>query len=57
KPARFKPTEEELEVLSKIFQKNPFPSVAMRTKLAERMGLTTKQIQFWFQNRRQTMKS
>ncbi|KAJ3391528.1 hypothetical protein HDU80_011018 [Chytriomyces hyalinus] len=56
KPARFKPTDEELEVLSKIFQKNPFPSVAMRTKLAERMGLTIKQVQFWFQNRRQTMK-
>ncbi|KAI8610913.1 hypothetical protein BC830DRAFT_1143636 [Chytriomyces sp. MP71] len=55
KPARFKPSETELAMLTAIFQKNPFPSAALRKKLAEKMGLDMKQVQFWFQNRRQTM--
>ncbi|KAI8612678.1 Homeodomain-like protein [Chytriomyces sp. MP71] len=56
RPARFKPTEAELVMLTAIFQKNPFPSASLRQKLAERMGLDIKQVQFWFQNRRATMK-
>ncbi|KAJ3380144.1 hypothetical protein HDU80_002212 [Chytriomyces hyalinus] len=56
RPARFKPTEAELVMLTAIFQKNPFPSAALRQKLADKMGLDIKQVQFWFQNRRATMK-
>ncbi|KAJ3391529.1 hypothetical protein HDU80_011019, partial [Chytriomyces hyalinus] len=50
RPARFKPTEAELVMLTAIFQKNPFPSAALRQKLADKMGLDIKQ------NRRATMK-
>ncbi|KAI9351218.1 hypothetical protein BDR26DRAFT_914594 [Obelidium mucronatum] len=56
KHQRFKPTESELVMLTAIFQKNPFPSTPLRKKLAERMGLDVKQVQFWFQNRRASMK-
>ncbi|KAI9351223.1 hypothetical protein BDR26DRAFT_929717 [Obelidium mucronatum] len=54
---RFRPSQEELECLIRIFNKNPFPSVALRLRIAERMKLDVKQVQFWFQNRRATMKT
>ncbi|KAI9351219.1 hypothetical protein BDR26DRAFT_850685 [Obelidium mucronatum] len=57
RPARFKPTESESALLCCIFQKNPFPSAAMRQRIAEKMGLEMKQVQFWFQNRRASMKT
>ncbi|KAJ3025244.1 UNVERIFIED_CONTAM: hypothetical protein HDU68_007336 [Siphonaria sp. JEL0065] len=53
---RFKPTESELLLLVSIFQKNPFPSANFQKKVAENMGVNVKQIRFWFQNRRATMK-
>ncbi|KAJ3142488.1 hypothetical protein HK100_002931 [Physocladia obscura] len=52
KPPRFKPNENELTLLTAVFTKNPYPSSTIRKKLAEKMGLEIKQIQFWFQNRR-----
>ncbi|KAJ3031968.1 UNVERIFIED_CONTAM: hypothetical protein HDU68_009069, partial [Siphonaria sp. JEL0065] len=55
--ARFKPTESEATLLSAIFHKNPFPSCALRQRIAERMGLEVKQVQFWFQNKRAMMKT
>ncbi|KAI8610914.1 hypothetical protein BC830DRAFT_1221359, partial [Chytriomyces sp. MP71] len=62
KGARFRPTEEELEMLTAIFAKNPFPSSTLRQKLADRMGLDIKQVQFCTQHehtttRRATMKA
>ncbi|KAI8828211.1 homeobox domain-containing protein, partial [Chytriomyces cf. hyalinus JEL632] len=54
--SRFKATEAELPILSAVFEKNPFPSAVLRQKLADRLGLESKQIQFWFQNRRATLK-
>ncbi|KAJ3233383.1 hypothetical protein HDU81_002316 [Chytriomyces hyalinus] len=56
KKSRFKATEAELPILSAVFEKNPFPSAVLRQKLADRLGLESKQIQFWFQNRRATLK-
>ncbi|KAI8828203.1 hypothetical protein BJ741DRAFT_627032 [Chytriomyces cf. hyalinus JEL632] len=56
KSTRLRTTETELQMLTAIFQKNPFPSAFLRKKLAERMGVTVKQVQFWFQNRRATLK-
>ncbi|KAJ3062344.1 hypothetical protein HDU98_001781, partial [Podochytrium sp. JEL0797] len=56
KKNRFKATEAELPILSAVFEKNPFPSAILRQKLADRLGLESKQIQFWFQNRRATLK-
>ncbi|KAI8610915.1 hypothetical protein BC830DRAFT_703701 [Chytriomyces sp. MP71] len=57
KGSRLRTTENELQMLTAIFQKNPFPSAFLRKKLAERMGVTVKQIQFWFQNKRATLKA
>ncbi|KAJ3069430.1 hypothetical protein HDU98_007491 [Podochytrium sp. JEL0797] len=57
KPGRFRPTETEFVMLTTIFQKNPFPSASLRKKLAEKMALDMKQVQFWFQNRRANMKT
>ncbi|ORY52331.1 hypothetical protein BCR33DRAFT_631163, partial [Rhizoclosmatium globosum] len=54
---RFKAKDNDLKCLMAVFEKNPFPSVSLRKKLAERLGLEQKQVQFWFQNRRATLKS
>ncbi|KAI9339400.1 hypothetical protein BDR26DRAFT_862358 [Obelidium mucronatum] len=57
KKLRFKATEEELTYLLTIFENNPFPTTKIRSEIAERLGLTEKQILFWFQNRRATLKT
>ncbi|KAJ3069431.1 hypothetical protein HDU98_007492, partial [Podochytrium sp. JEL0797] len=54
---RFRATDSELYMLTAVFTRNPFPSTLLREKLAEKLGLTSRQIQFWFQNRRATLKS
>ncbi|KAJ3205106.1 hypothetical protein HDU82_005400 [Entophlyctis luteolus] len=50
--SRFKPTPADLAILTTVFAKAPYPSAGMRARLAERLGLQGRQIQFWFQNRR-----
>ncbi|KAJ3027682.1 UNVERIFIED_CONTAM: hypothetical protein HDU68_003323 [Siphonaria sp. JEL0065] len=54
---RFRATDSELQLLTAVFAKNPFPSASLREKTAEKLGLTSRQVQFWFQNRRATLKS
>ncbi|KAI8613257.1 hypothetical protein BC830DRAFT_1133090 [Chytriomyces sp. MP71] len=56
KPAKFKPTEHQLSTLISVFEKNPFPSAALRTTLSEMLRIQPKQVRFWFQNRRATYK-
>ncbi|KAJ3226875.1 hypothetical protein HDU81_007073 [Chytriomyces hyalinus] len=56
KPGKFKPTESQLALLVGLFEKNPFPSAALRSSLADTLGVQPKQIRFWFQNRRATYK-
>ncbi|KAJ3244932.1 hypothetical protein HDU78_010304 [Chytriomyces hyalinus] len=56
KPGKFKPTESQLSLLVGLFEKNPFPSAALRSSLADTLGVQPKQIRFWFQNRRATYK-
>ncbi|KAI8614399.1 hypothetical protein BC830DRAFT_1127491 [Chytriomyces sp. MP71] len=56
KKQRFKPQEKDLQILMGFFEKNPFPDRAQRTHLANTLGLEPKQILFWFQNRRATLK-
>ncbi|KAJ3286943.1 hypothetical protein HDU79_006101 [Rhizoclosmatium sp. JEL0117] len=57
KPPRFKPNDAELALLQGVFSRNPYPNATIRKKLAEKLGLELKQIQFWFQNRRALSKS
>ncbi|KAI8834273.1 hypothetical protein BJ741DRAFT_247714 [Chytriomyces cf. hyalinus JEL632] len=49
---RFRATELELQVLSTEFDQNPFPTCADRQRIATTLGMNTRQVQFWFQNRR-----
>ncbi|KAI8610911.1 Homeodomain-like protein, partial [Chytriomyces sp. MP71] len=53
---RFRATEAELTFLLSVFEANPFPSTRQRIQLAEKLNLDPKQILFWFQNRRATLK-
>ncbi|TPX66517.1 hypothetical protein CcCBS67573_g07809 [Chytriomyces confervae] len=57
KKMRFRATEAELTFLLSVFEANPFPSTRQRSQLAEKLNLDPKQILFWFQNRRATLKS
>ncbi|KAI8828200.1 hypothetical protein BJ741DRAFT_514677, partial [Chytriomyces cf. hyalinus JEL632] len=52
KAQKFKPTEAQLSTLVGVFEKNPFPSAALRSHLAELLQIQPKQVRFWFQNRR-----
>ncbi|TPX64510.1 hypothetical protein CcCBS67573_g08385 [Chytriomyces confervae] len=56
KAQKFKPTEAQLSTLVGVFEKNPFPSAALRSHLAEVLQIQPKQVRFWFQNRRATYK-
>ncbi|KAI8839416.1 Homeodomain-like protein, partial [Chytriomyces cf. hyalinus JEL632] len=53
---RFKAKDNDLKCLMAVFEKNPFPSTALRLSLAKKLNLEAKQVQFWFQNRRATLK-
>ncbi|KAJ3387049.1 hypothetical protein HDU84_001077 [Entophlyctis sp. JEL0112] len=53
---RFKPSAQHLALLTSVFSKNAFPSRTLREKLARLFGVESKQVQVWFQNRRQMAK-
>jgi len=43
-------------VLERVFLSDPFPPQVVRTELAEKLGVTVRCVQIWFQNRRQKWK-
>lgn len=47
---------DQLAVLEETFNANPLPNLALRSALAEDLGLTPRCVQVWFQNRRQKVK-
>lgn len=49
---RRKTSPKELEILECEFRRNPLPSQAERGRIAERIGMTGRAAQVWFQNRR-----
>ncbi|KAI9336541.1 hypothetical protein BDR26DRAFT_864770 [Obelidium mucronatum] len=57
KKMRFRATKQELEYLLHVFESNPFPSASQRKIISEKLKLEPKQVLFWFQNRRATLKS
>ncbi|KAL1503161.1 hypothetical protein AB1Y20_011220 [Prymnesium parvum] len=50
-------TRPALFVLEQVFTIDKFPSHVMRQRLAQELGVTPRQVQVWFQNRRQRERS
>lgn len=53
---RSRATTEQLAILEDTFAANTSPNSKMREYLAERVGMSERSIQIWFQNRRAKMK-
>jgi Homeodomain len=49
---RRRTTRAQFKVLEKTFQENPKPSATIRRMLAQRLNMTPRGVQVWFQNRR-----
>ena len=43
-------------ILNEFFNANPVPTAMQRHQLASHLGLTTRQVQVWFSNKRQRLK-
>ncbi|KXN66082.1 homeobox-domain-containing protein [Conidiobolus coronatus NRRL 28638] len=56
-PRRKRVTTQQLQILNAVFKQNPFPSIEERFNLSERLGISARSIQIWFQNKRQTVRS
>ncbi|KAE8022500.1 hypothetical protein FH972_008293 [Carpinus fangiana] len=50
-------TPQQIQELEAFFKECPHPDEKQRLELSRRLGLETKQIKFWFQNRRTQMKT
>ncbi|XP_062153562.1 homeobox-leucine zipper protein ANTHOCYANINLESS 2-like isoform X2 [Alnus glutinosa] len=50
-------TPRQIQELEAFFKECPHPDEKQRLELSRRLGLETKQIKFWFQNRRTQMKT
>ena len=50
---RWTPTEDAKALLEKVFSADSFPTFAVRSQLAQQLSIDSRQVQIWFQNRRQ----
>ncbi|KAL7612186.1 hypothetical protein Lser_V15G05336 [Lactuca serriola] len=50
-------TKDQIQLLEATFNECPHPDEKMRLQLSQELGLTPRQIKFWFQNRRTQMKA
>ena len=50
---RWTPTDQQKGILETVFAADSFPSFALRKQLAEQLAIEPRQVQIWFQNRRQ----
>lgn len=53
KPKRKRATPGQVAILKMFYARNPFPDTDCRHFLAERLGMTPRSVQIWFQNQRQ----
>jgi len=53
---RKRATPEQVFILEQVFDMNPLPTAATKKELAKRIGMSHRQIQVWFQNKRARMK-
>eukprot|EP00833_Pecoramyces_ruminatium_P005417 jgi/Orpsp1_1/1179449/evm.model.c7180000069398.1 len=49
-------TPEETRILSEIYEHTQKPNSVLRNRLAQELGMSSRQIQIWFQNRRAKIK-
>lgn len=49
---RRRTSSEELEILEVEFKRNPLPTQFERSKIAEKVNMSGRGVQIWFQNRR-----
>ena len=54
---RWTPSEDAKALLETIFSADSFPTFTVRNQLAEQLGIDSRQVQIWFQNRRQRERS
>eukprot|EP00005_Dracoamoeba_jomungandri_P002058 CAMPEP_0174252592 /NCGR_PEP_ID=MMETSP0439-20130205/1995_1 /TAXON_ID=0 /ORGANISM="Stereomyxa ramosa, Strain Chinc5" /LENGTH=549 /DNA_ID=CAMNT_0015333151 /DNA_START=146 /DNA_END=1795 /DNA_ORIENTATION=+ len=54
---RKRKTPEQLAILEKEFKNNPMPNKELRDHLSAHLGLTSRQVQIWFQNKRAKVKN
>ena len=50
-------TPHQMQRLEEVFNQKPNPSEAEKKKLAEELNMCLKQVQTWFQNKRQRVKT
>ncbi|KAI7827377.1 homeobox domain-containing protein, partial [Kickxella alabastrina] len=53
---RRRTTKEQLTLLEGTFKSTPKPSSELRKSLASTLGMTAREVQIWFQNRRAKQK-
>lgn len=56
-PRRKRLTPQQLQILNYVFNQNRFPSIEERLYLSERLWISARSIQIWFQNKRQIVKN
>ncbi|EJT97276.1 hypothetical protein DACRYDRAFT_25093 [Dacryopinax primogenitus] len=54
---RHRTTPRQFQALTQVYNRTAFPSTQERLQLAERLGMQPRQVQIWFQNRRQQDKN
>ncbi|ODN98073.1 hypothetical protein I350_07715 [Cryptococcus amylolentus CBS 6273] len=56
KSLRKRADDVQLSILSDVFQRTAYPTTEERDKLARQLGMTSRSVQIWFQNRRRAVK-
>ncbi len=56
KKRRTRTSKEQLVELMRLYHINPLPTAKQRQELGERIGMSPRSVQVWFQNKRQNMK-
>ena len=56
KAPRKRADDTQLAILNDVFERTAYPSTEEREELARRLGMTSRSVQIWFQNRRRAVK-
>ncbi|WWD04340.1 hypothetical protein V865_002409 [Kwoniella europaea PYCC6329] len=56
KAPRKRADDSQLAILNEVFEKTAYPSTEERDNLARKLGMTSRSVQIWFQNRRRAVK-